>query len=201
MMMKVVLCGPPQSGKSCFKAGLIQAIKRMPLAPYPYQIMACPDGEGSWFHSTAQVNPELAARERQKGCFSEAEVIKFEAWVRDVKERLTIVDVGGKISPENRRIMRHATHAVVLSRDVNAFAPWQDFCQELELQVIAQIYSDYTAREDVIEWRSGILTGTVHYLDRQVQAMDRPMVQALAIDLVQRIHTKSKNECNRSDPP
>jgi CRISPR-associated protein Csx3 len=184
-MIKLVLCGPPQSGKSCFKDGLTRAIKCLPGAPYPYQITACPDGEGSWFHRTAQVDPDLAARERQKGAFCEAEVAKFEAWIRDVREPLTIVDVGGRISAENERIMRHATHAVVLSRDEAEFLPWEVFCQGLGLVVVAKIYSDYRGVQDVIDWRSGVLTGSVHYLDRQVEATDRPMIQALAAHVIQ----------------
>lgn len=45
--MKVVLCGPPRSGKSCLREGLKQAIRRVPGAPYPYVITAAPDGEGA----------------------------------------------------------------------------------------------------------------------------------------------------------
>jgi CRISPR-associated protein Csx3 len=195
-MIKLVLCGPPRSGKSCFKDGLIQAIKQIPQAPYPYQITACPDGEGSWFHQTAQIDPDLAARERYKGSFSAAEVAKFAAWVRDVQEPLTIVDVGGRMSPENQQIMGYATEAVILSRDRAEFAPWQEFCQALGLPIAAQIYSDYDGTEDVIEWRSGLLTGTVHHLDRQVPAMNRPIIQALAMDIVKRVKSQMGQESN-----
>ncbi len=192
-MIKLVLCGPPQSGKSCLKNGLITALKQMSDAPYPYQITACPDGEGSWFHETARVDPALAARERQKGMFSEAEVQKFESWVRDVKEPLTIVDVGGRISPENERIMCHATHAVILSRDVDWFAPWEAFCQELGLVVVGKIESDYDGCEDLVDWSTGILTGSVHHLDRTVSAMERPMIQALATHIVKLVNDDGTN--------
>jgi CRISPR-associated protein Csx3 len=192
-MIKLVLCGPPQSGKSCLKNGLITALKQMSDAPYPYQITACPDGEGSWFHETARVDPDLAARERQKGAFSEAAVQKFESWVRDVKEPLTIVDVGGRISPENRRIMCHATHAVILSRDVDWFAPWEAFCQELGLIIVGKIESDYDGCEDVVDWSTGILTGSVHHLDRQVSAMERPMIQALATYIMKLVNDDGNN--------
>jgi CRISPR-associated protein Csx3 len=200
-MIKLVLCGPPHSGKSCFKNGLITYLKQMASSPYPYQINACPDGEGSWFHETAQVDPALAARERQKKPFTEEEAQKFVTWVRDVKEPITIVDVGGKISPENRQIMSHATHAVILSGDRDAFAPWETFCQELGLGVVGKIYSDYHGTEDVVEWRSGVLTGSVHHLDRTVSAMDRPMIQALAghiIKLVNDHGINTENDVGRS---
>jgi CRISPR-associated protein Csx3 len=47
--VKVVLCGPPHSGKSCLREGLKQAIRQIPNAPYPYVLTACPDGEGAWY--------------------------------------------------------------------------------------------------------------------------------------------------------
>jgi CRISPR-associated protein Csx3 len=179
-MIKLILCGPPHSGKSCFKNGLIGALKGKSESPYPYQINACPDGEGSWFHATAQMDPELAARERRKGEFSEAQVDVYRTWVDQVKEPLTIVDVGGLMSPENRIIMAGGTHAVILSRDIELFEPWIEFCEALQLPVIARIYSDYDAIEDQITFQSGLLTGMVHHLDRKIDASTRPMVQALA---------------------
>ncbi len=60
-MKKIVLAGPPRSGKSCMREGLKQAIRAIPGAPYPYVITACPDGEGAWFQETVNQNPELAA--------------------------------------------------------------------------------------------------------------------------------------------
>lgn len=178
-MIKLVLCGPPHSGKSCLKNGLLTALKRSPTAPYPNPINACPDGEGCWFHETARVDPELAARERRKGVFSPEQVEVYRAWVTDTREPLTIVDVGGLISPENRSIMAGATHAVILSRDAELFAPWVEFCGELGLPVIAQIFSDYEALDDRVRFDSGMLVGTIHHLDRSVDAAGRPMIQAL----------------------
>ena len=183
-MIKLVLCGPPHSGKSCLKNGLLTALKRSPTSPYPYPINACPDGEGSWFHETARVDPELAARERKKGTFSVEQVEVYRAWVADTKEPLAIVDVGGLISPENRLIMAGATHAVILSRDGDLFEPWMRFCGELGLRVIAQIFSDYDGLEDRVKYQSGMLMGTVHHLDRNEDASTRPMVLALVQEVL-----------------
>ena len=178
-MIKLVLCGPPHSGKSCLKNGLLTALKRSPISPYPYHINACPDGEGSWFHETARVDMALAARERRKGTFSPEWVEISRAWVADTKEPLTIGDVGGRISPENRSIMAGGTHAVILSRDAELCEPWVEFCRELGLPVIAQIFSDYDGLEDRVKFNSGMLTGTIHHLDRNCDASTRPMVLAL----------------------
>lgn len=58
--MKIVLCGPPRSGKSCLRQGLKDAVRSIPGAPYPYVITGCPDGEGAWFQETVNHDPEVA---------------------------------------------------------------------------------------------------------------------------------------------
>jgi CRISPR-associated protein Csx3 len=60
--MKIIICGPPHSGKSCLREGLKKSILTIPDAPYPYVITACPDGEGAWFQETANKFPKEALR-------------------------------------------------------------------------------------------------------------------------------------------
>lgn len=70
--MKVVLCGPPQSGKSCLRQGLKDAVSRIPGAPYCYVITASPYGEGAWYQETVNHDPALAAASKAayKGKFT-----------------------------------------------------------------------------------------------------------------------------------
>ena len=58
--IKVVLCGPARSGKSCLRDGLKRAILGTLGAPYPYVITACPDGEGSWHQEACENNQSVA---------------------------------------------------------------------------------------------------------------------------------------------
>ncbi len=189
--MKVVLCGPPQSGKSCLREGLKQAICRIEGAPYPYVITACPDGEGAWFSEAARRDADLARKlkEDYKANFT-PEFARIRAgWVRDAKNSLNIIDVGGKISEENRQIMSQATHAVILAGNMNKVPAWKDFCESLNLPVIAIIHSDYKGVADCIQTESPLLTGSVHYLERGEDISTRPMVQALATLLVNRVNS------------
>ena len=75
--MKIVLAGPPKSGKSCLRAGLKQAIinfiSKYSSVPYPYVITACPDGEGAWFQETMEKvsrSPLKTCKETYKGKFT-----------------------------------------------------------------------------------------------------------------------------------
>lgn len=183
--MKVVLCGPPHSGKSCLREGLKQAI--MPIhragkAPYPYVITACPDGEGSWYAETARRNPDLA--KQLKAAYKAKFTLKFAQEkamaVRNVCLPFTLIDVGGKIDSKNELIMSHATHAVILAGDMTEVPNWKKFCSQLNLQIIAVIYSDYYGTKDCLTSELPIIEGSIHYLERGEDVSKRPTVQALA---------------------
>lgn len=188
--MKVVLCGPPHSGKSCLREGLKQAI--MPIhragkAPYPYIITACPDGEGSWYAETARRNPDLA--QQLKADYKAEFTIKFAqekaTAVQNTCLPLTLVDVGGKIDEKNELIMSHATHAVILAGDMTQVPNWKKFCSQLNLKIIAVIYSDYYGIRDCLTSEVPIIKGSIHHLERGEDVSTRPTVQALARLLIQ----------------
>jgi CRISPR-associated protein Csx3 len=184
--IKLVLCGFANTGKTCFRDGLKQALLQIPNAPESYFISGCPDGDGSWYSETAKRDPDLAAelKARYKAGFS-PEFAKLKAQeVRGINTPLFVFDVGGKISDENRLIMKEATHAAILVKDETEIEPWVKFCDELELQVIAIVFSDYDGNNDVVESESPILRGSVHRLKRGEDISQRPMVQALARLLV-----------------
>lgn len=187
--MKTVLCGPRHSGKSCLREGLKQAIlpfHRAGIAPYPYFITACPDGEGSWYAEAVRNNPDLADKLKQeyKAKFTWAFAENKALDVKNVSLPLTVIDVGGKIDDKNELIMQYATHAVILAGEMSKVAAWEAFCQKLNLSIIAIIHSDYEGKCDRIETETPILRGSVHRLERGEDVSTRPMVQALAKVLV-----------------
>ena len=196
-MKKIVLAGPPRSGKSCMREGLKQALRAIPGAPYPYVITACPDGEGSWFQETANHDQDLAAacKAAYKAKFTPEFVRRVAESVSNCTLDLTLVDIGGIPSEENRVICKDATHIVFLAgNDPKTDTPWQDrlpewrkFAEELGLTVVAEIFSDYRGMEDNVEGVSsdGVLHGSVHYLERGENVSERPMIKALAEHLIQ----------------
>ena len=183
--VKIVLCGPPNTGKSCLREGLKRAILDKGLDyPYPYCLPANPDGDGAWFLPTAWVHPNQAVRYREiaKKKFT-PEFAKLTAqYVRKCALPLVFVDIGGKPLPDNLEICAAATHAVILGKGSADFETWRTFCAEAKLTVVAEIRSDYFATEDgpVSVDSAGVLCGTVHHLDRKEPAEDRPVIQALA---------------------
>ncbi|MDF5710460.1 MAG: CRISPR-associated protein Csx3 [Nostoc sp. S4] len=198
-IVKVVLCGPPRSGKSCLRDGLKRAILSKLGAPYPYIITACPDGEGSWHQETYENNEELAisAKYINKGDITPEFAKEAAKWVSSANQLINIIDVGGKTSPENQLIMQPASHAVILSGKADKFIEWEEFCQKLGLKVIAKIHSQLDAQQDEVilpnSWQertnklletAPLLTGSVHGLKRGDNLSTRPMVKILAEVLI-----------------
>lgn len=187
--MKIVLAGPPRSGKSCLREGLKQAIRRIPGAPYPYIITACPDGEGSWFQEAVNHDPALAAacKAAYKGKFTPEFVKRVADSVANCALPLVLVDIGGIPSAENRQICAAATHAILLAGDLNRLPEWRDFFASLGIGVIAEIHSDYKGTADTVPTlgADGVWRGSVHYLERGESVTERPTVQALAQLLAQ----------------
>ena len=187
-MKKIVLAGPPRSGKSCMREGLKQALRAIPGAPYPYVITACPDGEGSWFQETVNQDPELAAacKAAYKAKFTPKFVSRIAASVANCSLELTLVDIGGIPSIENEQICSGATHMVILAGDPSKVPEWREFARKVGLTVVAEIRSDYHGTEDNIEGvaQDGILRGSVHHLERGEPVSSRPMIRALAEHLL-----------------
>jgi len=195
--MKLILAGPPRSGKSCLRQGLKQAIRCVPGAPYPYVITACPDGEGAWFQESVNFDAEAAAKYKAayKSKFTPEFVQRVTDSVKNCNIPLTLVDIGGIPSVENEEICSSATHAILLAGDTDQeiwsdrLKIWREFCGKLNLKIIAEIYSDYRGTEDTLPvlGQDGVYKGSVHYLERGEPTDQRPTVKALAkilVDLV-----------------
>ena len=181
--MKVVLAGPPRSGKSCLRQGLKDAMRRIPEAPYPYVITACPDGEGTWFQETVNADPKVAAecKAAYKSKFTPEFVRRVADSVKNINLPLTLVDIGGIPSEDNKKICRHATHAILLAGDTGKFPEWREFCRELQIEVLAEIWSNYHGEADLVPQlgEDEVWRGAVHRLERGEPVHDRPTVQFL----------------------
>lgn len=184
--LKIVLCGFANTGKTCFRDGLKQALLQIPNTPESYFNSGCPDGDGSWYSETARRDRDLAAQlkaQYKAGFTPEFAQLKAQE-VRGINTPIFVFDIGGRISDENRLIMKEATHAVILVKDESEIAPWERLCAELGLEVVAIVFSDFFGNNDVVVSESPILRGRVHRLQRGEDVSQRPIIQALARVLV-----------------
>lgn len=185
---KIILAGPPQSGKSCLREAIKQSIKNIPLAPYPYVLTACPDGEDSWFQEAVENDPELAARLKAeyKSKFNPEFVKRISNSVENLELPLNFIDIGGIISPENEKICTHANAAVLLSSEKAILdkkpVEWKEFLSKMNIPIVAEIYSDYFGDEDYVKGvdEDQVFRASVHHLERGDSCKDREAVIELA---------------------
>lgn len=191
---KIVLAGPPKSGKSCFRQGLKDSIRKITNGNlYAYVITACPDGEGSWFQEAMNADPELAKKYKTeyKQRFSSDHGKMYAEWVKNLSSpnntnTLNFIDIGGVISEENELICANANGAVILSGQTavenNLPGQWKEFFTKLGVPIVAEIYSDYKGTEDIVEGtgEDGVFRGSVHHLERGEQLGDRQAIQAFS---------------------
>ena len=152
-MVKVIICGPPHSGKSVFVANLV---REFPADSYTV-VRACPDGEGMWSNNPNQHEVQLV---REKGDFTPEFVKEACQKIDNQANPIIIVDVGGRISPENEEIFKHCDSFIVLSNEMFKIDPWVEFGEKTSgLKCIAAIHSilsneNYEEVEEDIEYNN-----------------------------------------------
>lgn len=197
---KVVICGPPGVGKTVLRDGLQRAIRRQLIDrgdDFLYVISGCPDGDSpAWYTDTAEKDPGLAY-ELRKACQAKKFTLELARSIAKeidaIKNPLLLFDVGGQITPENEVIMSGATHAVILAKTELEISQWQEFCQRLNLPVIAIIESDYHGTEDCTNEKSPVLKASVHRLERGEDTSSRTTIKALAKLIIGLFNSKITN--------
>lgn len=186
---KIILAGPPRSGKSCLRQGLKDVIKQISNNEiYPYVLTACPDGEGAWFQESMNNDPMLAAKLKAeyKSKFSPEFTQRIADSVKNLSLPLNFIDIGGVISPENEKICKDANSAIFICGETSAkneaIIEWKNFFTKLNIPIIAELYSDYEGKEDIVDGieKDGVFRGSVHHLERGENLTNRKSIQDLA---------------------
>lgn len=175
--IKIVIGGPPHSGKSVFIEALTQNLDK----DNTFSFSAAPDGEGPWLQRHYD-DPEVV-KFRQKGKFTPEFVADRKKKINDWEGPLMIIDVGGRTSKENAQMIEGATHAIILAGDLSKVAEWRDFFEENNIEVIAKLHSHYQGDRDVqrsMESEKSHITSSVHHLERGEPAADRETIKQVA---------------------
>ena len=171
--VKIVVGGPPHSGKSVF----IEALTSGNLDKHMTMLFsACPDGEGPWLQKFYN-DPEVVAL-RKKGEFTDEFVQRSKRVIKSWSGPLMIIDIGGIISEENAAIIEGATHAIILAGDLDKVSEWDSFFSKHKVSVVASLHSDYEGTKDHINGldKKGRLQASVHHLERGEAADGREAI-------------------------
>lgn len=157
-MRKVIVCGPPHSGKSVFLANLM---RKLPPDSF-YLAFAAPDGEWHWSNYGDQ---DLVAVVRQKGKFSKNFVGSMVSSIATNEQPLVLVDTGGIRSEANEAIFDVCDACVILSSKPEEIAAWRDFAATHGVEVLAELDS--------------VLVGTCKLYNKQADDVVRGRISGL----------------------
>ena len=184
--MKVVICGPPHSGKSVFIANLID---KLPTDAYTI-IRACPDGEGNWSNNKNQNETSIV---RKKGKFTKSFIEEACKAIDNQTNKIVLVDVGGIMSKENKKVFEHCDSFVVLSSDEKKKKEWLKFGQELGLECLGSLDSSLEGQEEIYS-RQPYLQGRIVGLERGEVLKNSQVINAIVSDIVRKSRYGEKSE-------
>lgn len=184
--MKTIVCGPAHSGKSVFIANLIYKLP----SDSSTTIRACPDGEGTWSNNQNQ-NEVLIVR--KKGKFNKEFIEESCKAIDNQKNDIVLVDVGGQMTKENRKIFKHCDSFIVLSSDEKLKQKWLRYGKYLGLECIACIDSSLEGQEEIYS-RKPYLQGKIVGLERGKKLEDSQVINTVVSEIVE----KSKQEKAKS---
>lgn len=185
--MKIVVCGPPHSGKSVFVEQLRRRL--LPLGIVGV-LEGCPDGEGGWAGATDQASVGAL---RRKGKFTQ----EFVSWVIKSVEGspmpLLLVDVGGVRSAENERIFSACDAFIVLANPakVGELEAWDVFGRAHGCKPVALLASVLNGESVLaLNQGDGVVRGTQAGLERG-HRVGGPVLDALVAQLVAAVGKKA----------
>ena len=183
-MRRIIVCGPPHSGKSVFLANLM---RHLPPDSF-YLTFAAPDGEWHWSNFGDQ---DLVSTVRQKGSFSTDFMESMLHAIRANQQDLVLVDTGGVMSSENKKIFRVCDGCIILSSNPEAKAQWRAFASENGVSVLAELDSVLHGRCELSPATpDGVVRGTISGLERG-HTVQSETLEAVASRLRDIIRTNS----------
>ncbi len=171
-MRRVIVCGPPHSGKSVF---LAQLMCQLPPDSF-YLAFAAPDGEWHWSNFGDQV---LVAAVRQKGKFTENFVGSMVEAIKANEQPLVLVDTGGVRSEANERIFDACDACIILSSKQDEVVAWRQFAAARNVAVLAELDSVlHGTCELYVDRGDGVVRGRISGLERG-QTIQSPTLDAV----------------------
>lgn len=181
--MRIVICGSPHSGKTVFSTSLYKACPEK----YTYMIRGCPDGEGVFSNNPDQ--DYLIKKIRRKGSLTQGYAEDIKEQIEKETAPIVLVDVGGKITPENEIIFSACNCAIILDSNDEQMGKWRKFCQKQNVNVFAEIKSilDKSKNESEI-YSEAPIKANMYNLERGTEKCNdiliRKLVEAISEPLI-----------------
>lgn len=164
MPIRILIGGPPNSGKSTLAESLARALRAIGIDAYAEDMdLASPTlefirGEKGW---------EQRLREKKEWTMDLAKEAASIFMKASEKHAVVIGDAPGKITAESKEIAKNATHAIILCREdcVSEIKNWQELFAQFGVQTICIATSKMYGTGDV--QANEIIEATITGLDRK----------------------------------
>lgn len=182
MHLRIVIGGPPNSGKSTLAENLSRALRSLDVDAYAEDLdLASPTLEfirGSKGWEQRQIFKKdwtLELAEKAATMFEKA----------SAKHAVVIGDAPGKISNESKAIVKKANCAIILCRDdcIEEIGSWRKFFTKLDVPIICIAVSKVTGAGNVE--RKDIIRATLVGLDRTPRVDE--IIISLAVIIKERL--------------
>jgi predicted GTPase len=165
--VKVVVGGPPNSGKSTFTAILRKHTRQM-LGSHATDIVQSltldlVDNSVEWMDDPTGETDRRIDREFNEEN-AEARRDRFE----DIDAELVIADAPGQIDELTRLLTGPADALIIVSNDQDGIEEWREFADEEGLEVFAEFETFLPDEDTEPDWDPDDRTGTLRGLDRDV---------------------------------
>jgi len=162
--IRVIVGGPPNSGKSTLSESLAMALRSYGIDAYAQDLDLASEtlpyirGEKAW---------ELRSKEKKPWTMELAEEAAKLFVDASQKYKVVIGDAPGKITPESRRIIQEATCGIVLCREdcIREMESWKRCFESLGVPTIVMAVSKMTGSGNVS--LNEIINATIVGLDRK----------------------------------
>lgn len=175
--MKIVVCGPPHSGKSVFVGSLRRYLPSESLRYIP----ANGDGEGDWSNNPNTIEVQSV---RRKGSNDEKYMEEWKDEIVKATQSIVLVDIGGKLQDDKRRFFNACDSFIVISNDSGIRETWQTYGESLNCRCIASIDSRLEGEESISIDERGVIKGTIVGLERGKIFLQSELIRAIANKII-----------------
>lgn len=177
--MKIIVCGPPHSGKSVLISNLHRL---MPLDSFQ-KIAANGDGEGLWSNNPNQKQVQDA---RVKSTNDAADFSRWKEQINNASEDIVLIDIGGRLQDDKNCLFEAADAFIIISNqaDISNVEGWMGKGLSFNCKCLAVLESVLDGTDEVIE-TAPYLKARISNLERGCNVTDSIVVRKLAEIIVQ----------------
>ena len=178
--IRIIIGGPPNSGKSTLVSSLKRALWEIGVKVNSAELdLWAPTLE---FLEGKITKEERDSKKQKTITKQDAEEASKRLILASQDGSIAIGDCPGKMSEELKIIVKNATHAIILCRadQIQEMESWRKFFSEVGIPIVSELVSDLNGNEEVQISGSGLITGRFVGLNRDVGRKESPTISQLA---------------------